>query len=455
MQSQPLGAFLRFDPDPALTKKQQEEASNRHLYTFAAAITGKASVHPVLDNEHPLAELLLTAVSFKLAGSKKVPTDAQVAIAALTDPEQVRIATALLSNDHTSHYLSKAVRADYDNHFLRPPPKSPVRQGLTLDGIDPPALLNLFHLQGAAFYSFFCTLFHYRGRLTSGIEAVLGQPFPELRQALHRQLRAMGLQGFSEALEQQTQALTCRSHPKLVQGKQVAFPLGPDAMRDQDYLVVTPAPAVSMIYAIDHAVEKRVREGFRQFEKMRLGGANPINMGSSVLNLSRGSGALAHNLRPLRAYVPSLTKRLFLSEQVLRQHSYEYASVLELRDPKLLEYLRTVIKTPAELKQWGKLLPAALFKVMRPLADLRNAAEAETLTLTYRFEIEKDFVCKDLYEDLLGRAIDRHSYAALARHVADQIEARLLPFKGFGAGLGVVRKKVIVRMAEMVGRKLL
>ncbi|MDT8925381.1 hypothetical protein RBE51_21530 [Pseudomonas taiwanensis] len=455
MQSQPLEAFLRFDPDPALTKKQQEEAGNRHLYTFAAAITGKASVHPELDNEHQLAELLLTAVSFKLSGSKKVPSSAQVAIDALVDPAQVSIATALLCNDHTSHYLSKAVRADYDNHFLRPPPKSQVRQGLTLDGIDAPTLLNLFHLQGAAFYSFYCTLFYYRGRLTSGIEAVLGQPFPDLQHALHNQLRAMGLQRFSEALEQQTQALTCRRHPELVQGKQVAFPLRPEAIHDQAYVVVTPAPAVSMIYAIDHAVDKSLRQGIRQFEKMRLGGANPINMGSSVLNLSRGSGPLAHNLRPLRAYVPPLSKRLYLSEHVLRQHSYEYASVMELDDTKLLEYLRTAIKSPAELKQWARLLPAALFKIMRPLADLRSSASPETLALSYRHEIEKDFVCKDLYEDLLKRAIDKHSYAMLARHVADQIEARLLPYKGFGAGLGVVRKKVIVRTAEMVGRKLL
>lgn len=455
MQSQPLGAFLRFDPDPAMTKKQQEEASSRHLCTFAAAITGKASVYPVLDNENQLAELLLKAVSFKLAGSKKIPPSAQVAIDTLADPAQVSIATALLCNDHTSHYLSKAVRADYDNHFLRPPPKLQVRQGLTLDGIDAPTLLNLFHLQGAAFYSFYCALFYFQGRLTSGIEAVLGTPFPELQKALHRQLRALGLASFSEALEQQTQALTCRTHPELVQGKQVAFPLGPEAMREQAYIVLTPAPAVSMIYAIDHAVDKRLRQGFRQFEKMRLGGANPINMGSSVLNLSRGSGPLAHNLRPLRAYVPPLSKRLHLSEHVLRQHSYEYASVMELRDAKLLEYLRTVIKTPTELKQWARLLPAALFNIMRPLADLRSHANPKTMTLSYRFEIEKEFVCKDLYEDLLGRAIDKHSYAALARHVADQIESRLLPYRGFEAGLGVVRKKIIMRMAEMVGRKLL
>jgi hypothetical protein len=455
MQSQPLEAFLRFDPDPALTKKQHADALSRHFYTFAAAITGKSSVHPVLDNENDLARLLLTAVSFKLTGSKKVPESPQVAVDALVDPATILIATALLCNDHTSHYLSKAVRADYDNHFLKPAPKADFRQGLTLDGIDAPALLNLFHLQGSGFYSFYCTLFYYKGRLTSGVEAILGERFPELQRALHHQLRLLGLVAFSEALSLQTKALSGRSMPLLAQGKQVAFPASHNAMRDQDYIVVTPAPSVSMIYAIDHAVDSRIRLGFRLFEKMRLGGANPINMGSSVLNLSRGSGPLAHNLRPLRAYVPPLSKRLFLSEEVLRQRSYEYSTALELSDIKLLEYLRTPLKSASELKKWVALLPAALFKMMRPLADLRAAATGETLDLKYRFEIEHDFVCKDLYEDLLGRAIDKDSYAALARHVADRIESRLLPYKGFEAGLGVTRKKAVLLMAEMVGRKLL
>jgi hypothetical protein len=455
MQSQPLGAFLRFDPDPALTKKQRDDALSRHLYTFAAAITGKASVHPVLDSESDLSELLLSAVSFKLSGSKKVPESVQPAVDALTHPATIQIATSLLCNDHTSHYLSKAVRSDYDNHFLRRAPRAQQRRGLTLDGIDAPALLNLFHLQGSAFYSFYCTLFYFEGRLTSGAEAVLGEPFVQLQSALHAQLRARGLVAFSEALLAQGKALANRNHPEVAQGKQIAFPTHADAMRNQAYVVLTPAPAVSMIYAIDHAVDSRIRQGFRSFEKMRLGGANPINMGSSVLNLSRGSGSSAHNLRPLRAYVPPLSKRLFLSDQVLRQRSYEYSSALEIGNARLLEYLRTPVKTAAELKQWVGLLPAALFQIMRPLADLRTDADTQSLGHTFKFEIEQDFVCKDLYEDLLGRAIDKDSYAALAKHVADRVESRLLPYKGFEAGLGVVRKKAIVRVAEMVARKLL
>jgi hypothetical protein len=455
MQSQALEAFIRHTPDPLLDRKQQADAQHQHLCTFAAAITAKASTYPVLEQAGDLATLLLTAVSFKLAGSKKIPDNDQLAIEALKQAQVIEIVSGLLCNDHTTHYLAKAVKSDYDNLYLRPPAAVEQRHGLSSDGLHSPTLLNLFHLQGAPFYSFYCTLFYFRERLYSGFEAVMGDPCDELRQALHQQLIAKGLQGFSTALAAQSDALARRQHPTHAQGKQMAFPRTERALRDQDYVVVTPAPAISLIYALDHAVDKQARQGVYRFEKMKLGGNNPVNMGSAVLNLSRGSGASAHNLRPLRAYVFPLSKRLYFSEEVLRHQRYEYASALNFDDLQVMQYLRTPLNSKKDFTVWVSLLPAALFQVIRPLADLRACADAGTLDLRFKYEIEQDFVCKTLYEDLLGRSIDRNSYARLAQHVADRIEARLLRYKGFNAGLGVVRKKTIVRIAEMVGRKLL
>jgi len=460
MRSQPLERFLKHEPDnpdaqqaPGTKATPLELQISQHEFNFRRAARGRDAVFPEIVNGQELARLLLHAVGFGL--TKEFPVDVIATAAELQLPKTAEAVADLLSNAHATEYFSKAVRADYDNIHLAKQVPASRHFGLCSDQLIFPRMSHHFAASATKYYPFFCTLFVYRERLTSSFEVLITSPLSDLRDQLFTALCDAGLGHLVKLLINSTQIRAAATHPLVAQGKQLAVPMNDSSVRNDEYLVVTPVPSVQMIYALDQAMEQNWGSEWKGYQHMRIGGSKPHNMGSTVTNMGTKINSEGNvNIRPMRAYVPPLRPSLHASEQQLRERSFEFSTALDIKDMLALALFREPFANPKEFKRWVSLLGAALMPVLEPLVALREIDAARLAELPFKFEIEKQFVCKTLPEQLLGRSVSTQSYAALGQHVATVIEARLMIYKDFAAGLGVRRKMAISRAAASLSRNL-
>lgn len=460
MRSQPLERFLKYELDgPDAPSELADKAISldqqigQHEYNFRRAVRGRESIYAEVQDGNELACLLLHAVGFGM--SKVFPIDVIAVSEELKKDSTSEAIAQLLSNAHATEYFSKAVRADYDNvHLVKQIPGGRPH-GLCSDQLKFPRMSHCFAPSATKFYPFFCTLFVYQERLTSSFEVLIDPSLADLRHQLLAALSDAGLQTLVHKLVDSAKARVASSNPTFAQGKQLAVPTDESSVRNDHYLVLTPVPSVQMIYALDQAMELHWGSEWRGYQYMRLGGSKPHNMGSTVTNLStKVSGEGNVNIRPMRAYVPPLRARLYATEDQLRERSFAYSTVLEIRSLQALGHFREPYGNPKEFKRWVALLPAALMPVLEPIAALRECKSVNLADTTFKFQIEKQFVCKTLPEQLLGRRASGQSYAAFGQHVASMIEARFMIYKDFAAGLGVRRKIAIARAAASLSRSL-
>lgn len=460
MRSQPLERFLKHELDgpdahPDLADKaiSLDQQIGQHEHNFRRAVRGRESIYAEVQDGNELARLLLHAIGFGM--SKAFPIDVIAVLQELKKDSTSEAIAQLLSNVHATEYFSKAVRADYDNvHLVKQIPVGRAH-GLCSDQLKFPRMSHCFAPSATKFYPFFCTLFVYQERLASSFEVFIDPSLGDLRHQLFAALSDVGLQVLADKLSGSAQARLTSANPIVAQGKQLAVPTGESSVRNDHYLVLTPVPSVQMIYALDQAMELHWGSEWRGYQHMRLGGSKPHNMGSTVTNLStkvNGEGIV--NIRPMRAYVPPLRARLYATEDQLRERSFAYSTALEIKNLQALGHFREPYGNPKDFKRWVALLPAALMPVLEPIAALRECSRANLADTPFKFEIEKQFVCKTLPEQLLGRRASSQSYAVFGQHVASMIEARLMIYKDFAAGLGVRRKIAIARAAASLSRSL-
>jgi len=455
MRSQSLNQFLHFEPvEPTQMGAAYEQLKGQHEFNFRRAVRGREAVYAEIENGQELACLLLHAVGFGI--TKEFPVKLAYAVAELQKTVISKTVGDLLSNAHATEYFSKAVRADYDNIHLAKQIPAERPYGLSSDQIDYPRVSHHFAPSATKYYPFFSTLFMHAGRLRSCFEVMMEADLKGLRSEL---FQALGEQGLSELVENLAKSILVRAnapHPGVAQGKQMAVPISESSIRDDNYLVVTPAPAVRMIYALDQAMERHWGSEWRGYQHMRIGGSKPHNMGSTVTNMGTKVGGEGNvNIRPMRAYVPALRARLFASEDQLRNRSLAYSSALNVRDLQRLSHFREPFVNIREFKRWVALLPAALMTVIEPLVQAGSQTPESMAELAFKYEIEKQFVCKTRPEHLLGRRTNTQSFEVLGQHIASMIEARLMIYKEFSAGLGVRRKMAIARAATSLSRSLL
>lgn len=460
MRSQPFEQFLTLEPDdpratatPAAKPKSDDQQASQHEYNFRRTTRGRDSVFPEIENGMDLVRLLVHAVGFGL--TKEFPINVIATVDELKKPSTSECIAQLLSNTHATEYFSKAVRADYDNVHLAKQIPAKRTHGLCSDHLQFPRMSHHFAASATKYYPFFCTLFVYRNRLTSSFEVLMQPSLIDLRDQLFAGLCDTGLDLLVKLLINSIQIRAAAPHPLIAQGKQLAVPVDEASIRDDQYLVVSPVPSVQMIYALDHAMEQHWGSEWRGYQHMRIGGSKPHNMGSTVTNLgTKVSGEGSVNIRPMRAYVPPLRARLYATEEQLAERSFAFSTVINIKDMQALAHFREPFASLKDFKRWVALLPAALMPVLEPIVALREKGDIP-VDAAFKFEIEKQFVCKTLPEQLLGRRANTQSYAAFGQHVASMIEARLMIYKDFAAGLGVRRKMAIARAAASLSRSLL
>lgn len=458
MQSQPLQRFLHFDsqcPSYAdMTAEMLVLQANAHQQNFKRAIRSRDAVYPIIESGAELATLLLHALNYSL--SKDVAVECAIAMAELKQPSNAKAVADLLCNNHATEFFSKAVRADYDNLFLEKRTPAETSIGLSTDHLSFPRVGHFFAPGCTKYYPFYCTLFVRNGRLTSSFEVMVEPSLHALQNELYDEFEKLGLADLVDCVRKSSVVRRHASHPLVAQGKQLAVPKHEMSLRQDDYLVVTPIPSVQMIYALDQAIDKHWASDRWGVQHMRIGGSKPHNMGSTVTNLgSNVPGEGAVNIRPLRSYVPPLRSGLYASKELLTERSLRFRSALNLADLETLKHFRKDFSNPVEFKHWVALLPAALFPVLEPLADLQGQGAEKFAMTEFKHGIEQQFVCKKRPEHLLGRRTNAESYRLLGQHVATLIEARLLIYKNFSAGLGVRRKMAITRSATALARAML
>lgn len=441
-------------PQRPLFHGSAEQAVDDLATGFLCSIRGRHASHAMVFDGADLATLLLNGISVTL--TKSAQPNTVVAIRELSMPHAYEAVADLLCNTHATEYLSKAIRADYDNVFLRQQMANDDSPGVHSTVIDFPRMGSHFSQGASALLPLFSTLFFYRGRLTSSFEVFVDPNLEQLRLELHHAFIGHGLQQLVDSLSTALDVRREAKHPEVAKGKQLAVPLSPHCIRDDHYLVVSPVPSVRMLYALNNAIERLWGEDRRGCQGLRLGGTKPQNIGSVATNLSSSMPIEGRvNVRALYAHVPPLRARLFRSQERNALHALTYKSALAVDDLAALAVFRDALPNPASFRRWVAMLPAVLLGVMEPLVVLRSERGAELMDLDFRHLIEKQFVCKTLPEMLLGRATSTESYVALGEHVASMIESRLLCYREFSSGLGIRRKMAIARSATRLARAML